>query len=291
MRLGAYRTDHADRVCAVVGEEVVNLKEAAPDLPATTSEILALGADGLAATQAAIDSGKGRRPLADVALTTPVRPQKLFGIGLNYADHAAEANREVPPHPTVFAKMVNCVNGPFDPIQRPAASEQVDYEGELAVVIGRRCRHVSREDAPSVVGGYTINNDVSVRDWQRKTQQWTLGKSFDTHGPLGPWIVTPDELGDPHNVSFRTYVNDELRQESNTSNLIFDCWALIAEISTACTLEPGDVIATGTCSGVGAFHNPPKWLKAGDVVRIEFDGIGAIENPVVEETAASAIAA
>jgi 2-keto-4-pentenoate hydratase/2-oxohepta-3-ene-1,7-dioic acid hydratase in catechol pathway len=182
--------------------------------------------------------------------------------------------------------MINCVTGPYDPIHLPTVSEQLDYEGELAVVIGRRCRHVSRADAPGVVGGYTISNDVSVRDWQRKTQQWTLGKSFDTHGPLGPWIVTPDELGDPHAIGFRTLVNGEVRQQSNTGNLIHDCWALIAEISTACTLEPGDVIATGTCAGVAAFHQPPLWLRAGDVVRIEFDRIGAIENQVVDEPAA-----
>jgi 2-keto-4-pentenoate hydratase/2-oxohepta-3-ene-1,7-dioic acid hydratase in catechol pathway len=233
--------------------------------------------------QEAVDSGRGRRPLANVTLAVPVRPQKYFAIGLNYADHAAEANREIPKFPTVFAKMVNCVNGPHDPIELPPSSVQLDYEAELAIVIGTRCRHVSREDAPGVIGGYTIANDVSVRDWQRKTLQWTLGKSFDTHGPLGPWIVTSDELPDPHELSFRTTVNGEVRQQSNTSNLIFDCWDLIAEISTACTLEPGDVIATGTCSGVAAFFDPPRWLVAGDVVRIEFDGIGAIENRVAEE--------
>ncbi len=283
MRLGAYRGDDGDRACAIVGEEIVDLREAAPDLPEAMGAILALGDAGRRAVQAAVDSGRGRRPLADVTLTAPVRPQKFFGIGLNYADHAAEAKREPTEFPTVFAKMVNSVTGPFDAIHRPSSSVQLDYEGELAVVIGRRCRRVSRDDAPTVVGGYTISNDVSVRDWQRKTQQWTLGKSFDTHGPLGPWIVTPDELADPHDVDFRTYVNGELRQQSNTSNLIHDCWDLIAEISGACTLEPGDVIATGTCSGVAAFHTPPLWLTAGDVVRIEFDGIGAIENRVIEE--------
>jgi 2-keto-4-pentenoate hydratase/2-oxohepta-3-ene-1,7-dioic acid hydratase in catechol pathway len=285
MRLGAYLGDDGgDRACAIAGEEVVDLHEAAPDLPVDTASILALGEAARGALQDAIDSGRGRRPLADVTLTAPVRPQKFFGIGLNYADHAAEANREPTEFPTVFAKMINCVSGPYDPIELPAVSEQLDYEAELAVVIGRRCRHVAREDAPGVVGGYTIANDVSVRDWQRKTQQWTLGKSFDTHGPLGPWIVTPDELGDPHAVSFRTHVSGELRQQSNTSNLIHDCWDLIADISTVCTLEPGDVIATGTCSGVAAFMTPPKWLAVGDVVRIEFDGIGAIENRVVAES-------
>jgi 2-keto-4-pentenoate hydratase/2-oxohepta-3-ene-1,7-dioic acid hydratase in catechol pathway len=265
----------------IVGEEVVDLATAAPELPPTTAAILASGGDGLAAVQAAVDSGRGRRPLTEVTLQAPVRPQKFFGIGLNYLDHAKEAKRELPKFPPVFAKMVNCVNGPYGDIELPAESEQLDYEAELAIVIGTRCRRVSREDAPSVVGGYTIANDVSVRDWQRKTAQWTLGKSFDTSGPLGPWIVTADELPDPHTLPFRTLVNGELRQQSNTSNLIFDCWAVIEEISAACTLEPGDVIATGTCAGVAAFRDPPLWLRAGDVVRIEFDGIGAIENNVV----------
>jgi 2-keto-4-pentenoate hydratase/2-oxohepta-3-ene-1,7-dioic acid hydratase in catechol pathway len=284
MRLATYSDDGADRPCAIVGEELVDLREAAPGLPSTTREILALGEQGLTAVAEAVASGAGRRPLAEARLAAPVAPGKYFAIGLNYADHAAEAKRELPEHPPVFAKMVSCVNGPFDDIQRPAISDQVDYEAELAIVIGRRCRHVSREDAPAVVAGFTIANDVTVRDWQRRTPQWTLGKSFDTHGPLGPWIVTPDELGDPHAIAFRTLVNGEVRQQSNTSELHQDCWALIAEVSTACTLEPGDVIATGTCAGVGAFMEPRGYLSAGDVVRIEFDGIGAIENRVVDET-------
>jgi 2-keto-4-pentenoate hydratase/2-oxohepta-3-ene-1,7-dioic acid hydratase in catechol pathway len=283
MRLGTYRGSTGDRTCAIVGEEIVDLGDAAPDLPDTTSAILASGPAALGAVQVAVDSGLGRAPLSSVTLAAPVRPQKFFGVGLNYADHAAEANREPTEFPTLFAKMINSVNGPYDPIERPACSVQLDYEAELAVVIGTRCRHVDRAEAPRVVGGYTISNDVSVRDWQRKTQQWTLGKSFDTHGPLGPWIVTPDELGDPHALAFRTLVNGEIRQESNTRQMIHNCWDLIAEISTACTLEPGDVIATGTCSGVAAFHTPPRWLVAGDLVRIEFEGIGAIENRVVEE--------
>jgi 2-keto-4-pentenoate hydratase/2-oxohepta-3-ene-1,7-dioic acid hydratase in catechol pathway len=224
-------------------------------------------------------------PLDAVTLLAPVpRPRAIFGIGRNYAAHAAELGNVLPKVPLVFMKLPTSSVPPSGPVRCPAVVEQLDYEAELAVVIGRRCRHVSREDAPGVVGGYTIANDVSVRDWQRKTQQWTLGKSFDTHGPLGPWIVTPDELGDPHAVSFRTHVSGELRQQSNTSNLIHDCWDLIADISTVCTLEPGDVIATGTCSGVAAFMTPPKWLTVGDVVRIEFDGIGAIENRVVAES-------
>ncbi len=281
MRLATYVRDGREAPCAVVGEEIVALSGG--DLPSSTAGILSLGPDGLERVRELIDSGNGRRGLSEVTLGAAVRPLKFYGIGLNYFDHAQEANREPTEYPTVFAKMANTITGPFDDVELPAVSEQLDYEAELAIVIGKRCRNVSIEEAPDVVGGYTITNDFTIRDWQRKTQQWTLGKSFDTHGPLGPWIVTPDELSDPHTIPFRLFVNGEKRQESNTNNLIHNCWKLIAEISVACTLEPGDAIATGTCAGVGAFYKPPKWLKHGDVVRTEFDGIGAMENRIVAD--------
>jgi 2-keto-4-pentenoate hydratase/2-oxohepta-3-ene-1,7-dioic acid hydratase in catechol pathway len=283
MRLGTLVGERGDQPCVIVGEEVIDLSGVAPALPGTVAGILALGAEGADAVAAVVAGTAPRVPLASVWLTAPVRPTKFFGIGLNYADHAAEVNRTPTEFPTVFAKMINSVSGPFDPIHRPAVSVQLDYEGELGVVIGHRCHHVSREQAPSVIGGYLISNDVTVRDWQRLTQQWTLGKSFDTHGPIGPWVVTADELGDPHQLDFRTYVNGEIRQQSNTSQLIHDCFDLVAAISTACTLEPGDIIATGTASGVATGRTPPPWLVAGDVVRIEIDGIGHIENAVIEE--------
>jgi 2-keto-4-pentenoate hydratase/2-oxohepta-3-ene-1,7-dioic acid hydratase in catechol pathway len=285
MRLASYVEAGVEHPGVVVGDRLIDLGATAPGLPATTREILAGGAQALADIRAAVDAGIDSRPLSELTLGPCVRPQKFFGIGLNYFDHAREANREPTEFPTVFAKMVNCVAGPYDPVELPRVSDQLDYEAELALVIGTRCRNVSRDEAPSVVGGYTITNDFTIRDWQRKTQQWTLGKSFDTSGPLGPWLVTPDELPDPHQIAFRTLVNGELRQQSNTNNLIHDCWALIAEISTACTLEPGDVIATGTCAGVGAFRTPPAWLVSGDVVRVEFDGIGAIQNAVIRQPA------
>jgi 2-keto-4-pentenoate hydratase/2-oxohepta-3-ene-1,7-dioic acid hydratase in catechol pathway len=178
------------------------------------------------------------------------------------------------------------VTGPYDEVHRPRVSDQLDYEGELGFVIGRRCRHVSREDAPGVIAGYLAVDDVSVRDWQVRTPQWTLGKSFDTHGPIGPWIVTADELGDPHALDIRTWVNGELRQSSNTANLIYDSYALVEVLSTVCTLEPGDIVATGTPGGVGMLMDPPQLLRAGDVVRVEIEGIGAIENRVVDEPSA-----
>jgi 2-keto-4-pentenoate hydratase/2-oxohepta-3-ene-1,7-dioic acid hydratase in catechol pathway len=164
----------------------------------------------------------------------------------------------------------------------------LDYEGELGFVIGRRCRHVARDDAADVIAGYLVVNDVTVRDWQLRTPTWTMGKSFDTHGPIGPWIVTTDELRDPHQLRLRTWVNDELRQDSNTKQLIFDCFELVEHFSTAFTLEPGDIVATGTPSGVGIVQKPPKLLKDGDVVRIEIEGIGQLENPVIAEPAETA---
>jgi 2-keto-4-pentenoate hydratase/2-oxohepta-3-ene-1,7-dioic acid hydratase in catechol pathway len=159
----------------------------------------------------------------------------------------------------------------------------LDYEGELGVIIGRRCRHVSRQDAAKVIAGYVVVDDVTVRDWQFRIPTWTMGKSFDTHGPIGPWIVTGDELGNPHSLSLRTWVNNELRQSSNTKELIFDCFTLVEHLTTAFTLEPGDVISTGTPGGVGMGMQPPQLLKQGDIVRIEIEGIGEIENTVIAE--------
>ena len=204
-------------------------------------------------------------------------------MGLNYADHAAEAGMDTPQHPMIFNKQSTAAHPPYEPFHLPRVSPALDYEGELAVVIGKRCRHVPRERAPEVIAGYTICNDVSVRDWQLRVPTFTMGKSFDTHCPLGPAIVTPDEIPDPHSLDLRTWVNGELRQSSNTQHLIFDCFTLVEHLSTAFSLEPGDVISTGTPSGVGAVMKPPNFLKAGDVVKIAIDGLGEIENAVIEE--------
>jgi 2-keto-4-pentenoate hydratase/2-oxohepta-3-ene-1,7-dioic acid hydratase in catechol pathway len=221
----------------------------------------------------------------DVRLLAPVQPRKFLAIGLNYADHIAESGMEAPEYPVFFNKQATCVVGPDDDVHMPRVSTLLDYEGELAIVIGRRCRHVPEERAHEVVAGYTICNDVSVRDWQIRSPTMTMGKSFDTHGPLGPWIVTGDELGDPHDLGIRTFVNDELRQNGNTREMIYDCFQQIAHLSEAFTLEPGDVIATGTPAGIGAVRQPfPEGLlKVGDVVRIQIDGIGELRNTVVEE--------
>jgi 2-keto-4-pentenoate hydratase/2-oxohepta-3-ene-1,7-dioic acid hydratase in catechol pathway len=189
----------------------------------------------------------------------------------------------VPDSQVWFNKQVSCIAGPFDHVHLPRASDKLDYEAELGVVIGRRCRHVSAADAPSVIAGYLVCNDVTVRDWQMRSPTMVLGKSFNTHGPLGPWLVTADEVRDPHGLRMRMLVNGEIRQDVRTDEMIYNIWDQIAYLSTVMTLEPGDVLATGTPSGVGGAMEPPKYLVAGDVMRVEIDGVGHIENTVVLE--------
>ncbi len=236
-----------------------------------------------AATAGARETG-ARVPLGAVRLLAPIpRPPKFLAIGFNYQGHLDETGTDAPPFPVFFNKQSTCVTGPFDPIVLPSESDFVDYEGELGVVIAREARRVRAADAAGVVAGYLVVDDVSARDWQFKAPTMTLGKSFDTHGPIGPWLVTPDEVGDPHALSIRTWVNGELLQDGKTSEMLTDTWQQIEILSTACTLEAGDVIATGTPAGVGIVRKPPVQLRAGDVVRIEIDRIGAIENPVVTQ--------
>jgi len=270
------------RVGVVDGDEVAEVAEvAAPD---DVNALLARGPEALAAAGEAALAGGARHPLAGVRLLAPVpKPSKFLAIGLNYLDHLEETGATRPEFPIFFNKQVSCVTGPHDPIHVPVVSGMVDYEGELGVVIGRRCRHVRAADAPGVVAGYLVVNDVSVRDWQFRSPTMTLGKSFDTHGPIGPWLVTPDDVPDPHALSIRTWVNGELMQDGTTADMLSDCWAQIELLSTVCTLEPGDIISTGTPAGVGVARDPQVFLRAGDVVRIEIEGIGAIENPVIDE--------
>jgi 2-keto-4-pentenoate hydratase/2-oxohepta-3-ene-1,7-dioic acid hydratase in catechol pathway len=251
---------------------------------------LAVAAPALDAARRTASGARGRIPLTKVRLDPPIlRPPKFLAIGLNYADHIAESGMPKPEYPVFFNKQSTCVTGPYDPIHRPRVSTLLDYEGELGFVIGRRCRYVPKERAAEVIAGYLVVDDVSVRDWQLRTPTMTLGKSFDTHGPLGPWIVTPDEVGNPHALELRTWVNGELRQRSNTRELVFDCFDQVATLSAAFTLEPGDVVSTGTPGGVGGPAG--KFLVPGDVVRIEIEGIGVIENRVIEEPAGAAFIA
>jgi 2-keto-4-pentenoate hydratase/2-oxohepta-3-ene-1,7-dioic acid hydratase in catechol pathway len=233
--------------------------------------------------QVAAASGTGV-PLSTVHLLAPVqRPGKIFAIGLNYADHIAESKMETPAHQVWFTKAVTSINGPFDPIQIAKDGPYVDYEVELVAVIGKGGRNIKRGDAAAHVFGYCVGNDVTERFWQHRTPQWSLGKSFDTHAPIGPWITTADAVADPHALGLRCFVNGETRQDSNTKNLVVDIWAQIEHLSAAMTLEPGDLIFTGTPGGVGAAMDPRQFLKAGDVVRCEVDGLGAIEASLVAQ--------
>ena len=287
MKLCTFFHAGAARVGVVIDNAVVDLSLAAPELPREMVALLGAGPSALARATAAATSAAARTPLASVKLASPIlRPPKFLAIGLNYADHIAESKAETPKIPVVFTKQPTCVAGPHDAVHLPRASAALDYEGELGFVIGRRCRHVPRARAHEVIAGYVVANDVSVRDWQLRVGQWTMGKSFDTHGPLGPWLTTADEI-DPSGLRLRTWVNGELRQDSNTKHLIFDCAALVEHLSTAFTLEPGDVVATGTPGGVGIAMKPPRLLQAGDVVRVEIEGLGALDNEVVPEPAAT----
>ncbi len=288
MRLVTFTQAGATRVGLLDGEEIVDLRAAAPGLPTEMCAFLEAGDAALDAARNALAAGGSRLPLGDAHLESPVlRPGKILAVGLNYRDHVEEAGQEVPKLPMIFNKQGTSAHPPYDPFHLPRASHVLDYEGELAFVVGKRCRHVPADRASEVIAGYTVCNDVSVRDWQLRVPTWTMGKSFDTHCPLGPAIVTPDELGDPHALDLRTWVNGEPRQSSNTKNLIFDCFALVEHLTTAFTLEPGDVVVTGTPGGVGIAMKPPKLLVAGDVVRIAIDGLGEIENSVIEEPEAT----
>ena len=236
---------------------------------------------------AAAVTAKDRVPLAGVTLLAPVPDARNYlALGGNYRAHAEEAERAGiirSPVQTWFNKQITCINGPYAEIERPWVSEQMDYEGELGVVIGRDCRHVAAADAWDVVAGYVVCNDVSVRDWQMRAPTHTLGKSFDTHGPFGPWIVTRDEIPDVHTLDLRVTVNGEERQHGNTGDMIYRVPAMIEELTTCFTLRAGDILSTGTPSGVGGLMNPPCYLKAGDVVRVEIEKIGHIENRVIDE--------
>jgi 2-keto-4-pentenoate hydratase/2-oxohepta-3-ene-1,7-dioic acid hydratase in catechol pathway len=271
------------RTGVVVGDEVVDLTSPGIGLPGDMLELLRSGPGAIERASDAVSDGP-RLSLDDVRLLAPVpRPAKVLAIGMNYANHIAEIGREPPEYQYWFNKQRTCVVGPGVPIVVPRVSNMVDYEGELAVVIGRRCRYLTVDRAIDVIAGYTVMNDVSVRDWQWRTPTFTIGKSFDTHGPMGPWFVTPDEIRDPQDLALRTWVNGDLRQDSSTSEMIFSVAEQVSYLSTGFTLEAGDVILTGTPAGVGAASDPPRWLVPGDVVRISIEGIGTLENPVVAD--------
>ena len=290
MRLASFSLDGGGAVGAVrhgliVDDEIVDLSDPAVGLPPSMSGLLGLGPDGMARAGRAASGRAARHALGSVRLHAPIPdPPTILAIGMNYGAHVAELGREPPEFQYWFNKQRTSIAGPDDPIVLPIVSTMVDYEGELAMVIGRRCQHIPAARAMEVVAGFTVINDVSARDWQWRTPTFTMGKSFDTHAPCGPWMVTPDELGDPGDLIIRTWVNDELRQDSTTADLIFDCASMIEYLTTAFPLEVGTVIATGTPAGVGAAFDPPKFLADGDVVRIAIGRIGELRNPVVQGT-------
>jgi 2-keto-4-pentenoate hydratase/2-oxohepta-3-ene-1,7-dioic acid hydratase in catechol pathway len=279
MKLCRFTHGHATRIGKVEGDWVVDLSGVA----GVTGSMRALLTD-LPALKPAIEAATGPVfALETVRLEAPiVDPQKFLAIGMNYQAHADEAAAAGIPQPKSqlwFNKQVSCITGPYDGVEVPAASSQVDYEAELGFVIGTRCHDVGEADALSMVAGYLVANDVTARDWQFRSPTYTLGKSFDTHGPIGPWITTADEVADPHALTLHLSVNGVERQRSSTGDMIYDIRAQIAYLSTVMTLEPGDVIITGTPSGVGIASR--SFLQPGDVVRVEVDGLGFIENTFV----------
>ncbi len=281
MKLARFETEGRQRLGVVHDNEVSDL---------TAAGLPFASIDDLIASSRGIDLARKHDigphlPLSEVRLLAPMsRPGKYLAIGMNYQKHLEEADRlgvARSKYQTWFNKQTSCLSGPFDTIE-PGVTEKLDYEVELGIVIGKRAKHVRKEDALGYVFGYFVANDVSARDWQFHSPTFTVGKSFDTHGPIGPWIVTADEIGDPQDLDLRCYVNGELRQSNNTRNMIHRIDEQISYLSRAFTLEPGDLIATGTPEGVGIGMQPPVFLQSGDVVRCEIDGIGTIENRVVE---------
>jgi 2-keto-4-pentenoate hydratase/2-oxohepta-3-ene-1,7-dioic acid hydratase in catechol pathway len=281
MKLCRFEQAGSVRIGKVVGNRVVDLSTV-PGVGASMRDLLARlprlrpALEAAAAPEFALDAVRLLAPIDD--------PQKYLAIGMNYRAHAEEAAAAGIPTPKSqlwFNKQVSCISGPYDPIELPKVSDQLDYEAELAFVIGARCRRVSAAEARRVIGGYLVANDVTVRDWQARSPTFTLGKSFDTHGPVGPWITTDDEIPDPLGLEIRLSVNGEQRQRSSTGDMIYDIYAQVAYLSTVMTLEPGDLIATGTPAGVGIASN--RFLRDGDLVRVEIDSLGAIENRVRAE--------
>jgi len=284
MRLASFIHDGKPRIGVVLKDGMLDLAQVTPKLPPTMKQFLAAGDQAMDIARKAADMDGPRIPFGEFRLRPPIsQPGKILAIGLNYKDHVEEGGRELPKHQIWFNKQHNAINGPAGNIVAPAVSDLLDYEGELCFVIGKRCRHVPKARAHEVIAGYMVGNDVSVRDWQKRSPTMQMGKSFDTHAPTGPWIVTPDEIGDPQNLGLKTWVNDELRQDANTSQMLFDIGDQIEHLTQAFTLDPGDIIFTGTPAGVGFAMDPPGYVKPGDVVRIEIEKVGSIQNKVIEE--------
>ncbi|MNO78479.1 Ureidoglycolate lyase [compost metagenome] len=286
MKLARYSHNGRTSLGKVEGQYLIDLSEVLPSGARDVADIIA-SPDALQAARTLPAHAGNRLPLAEVYLTAPIlRPSKFLALGMNYKDHEEEARKAGVPIPASqvwFSKQVSCINGPFDDVHYPSVCEMLDYEAELGVVIGKPGRHISEEQALEHVAGYFVANDVSARDWQGKSPTWTLGKSFDTHGPIGPWIVTADEIADPQALNIRLQVNGQTRQQSSTARMTYSIARQIAYLSQVMTLQTGDILITGTPAGIGLGMNPPGLLAVGDVVRVEIDGIGHIENRIVAE--------
>jgi 2-keto-4-pentenoate hydratase/2-oxohepta-3-ene-1,7-dioic acid hydratase in catechol pathway len=280
MRFVTFHHDNHDHAGVLLGDKVVSLAEAGFQ---SVLDIVSAGSAALQLVKDAILTGPDFS-LAQVRLLAPIpRPTKIICIGLNYRDHAIESKMEIPKTPTVFSKYPSCTIGSGDAIVLPKNSEKPDYEAELAVVIAKNGRHIAAEHWREYVFGYMCLNDVSARDFQMATTQWMIGKTFDTFAPMGPSLVTADEIADPHALDISLTINGETLQHSNTKELIFRIPELIAYLSSVFTLEPGDIISTGTPSGVGFSYKPPRWLKPGDNVVVKIEGLGELSNPCVAE--------
>jgi len=286
MKLVTFKSDDNEGIGSLELDAIIPFKEE-PSLPIDMLSFLEAGDTAIKKAEDLCKNPKSKISFSEVKLLAPIsRPPKIIAIGLNYADHleevrAAGREMETPVVPMIFNKQSLSATGPYEDIHDPKVSEMLDFEGELTFVIGKKCRHVPKEKAHEVIAGYTIANDLSVRDWQLRVPTFTIGKSFDTHCPFGPAIVTPDEISDPHNLDLITEVNGEQRQSSNTKHLIFNCFDLVEHLSTAFTLEPGDLVLTGTPGGVGVIEG--KFLKKGDVIKISISELGHIENKVIDE--------
>jgi 2-keto-4-pentenoate hydratase/2-oxohepta-3-ene-1,7-dioic acid hydratase in catechol pathway len=279
MKLVTYRSDRGPRVAGLRGSDVIDLNDADPALPSCAKALLALGPEAVARAEKAMPNG---RPVpGPLTLLPPVpNPEKIVCIGLNYADHARETKAAIPACPVVFNKFPTALLPHQAAVRLPRVSQQVDYEAELVVVIGRGGRFIPESEARSHVAAYTCGNDVSARDWQKEKPggQWLAGKSFDTFAPCGPWMVTADEIPDPGKLAIKLRLNGQVMQDSNTAELIFSVDHLVSYISQICTFKPGDLIYTGTPSGVGAGRQPPVYLKRGDWTEVEIERIGVLHN-------------
>ncbi len=285
MRLVTYEAKGNARVGVLDGDEIVDLKAIAPDLPDTLKAVIAAGLPAGLADRVRGAPAKARIKRSNAKLLLPISdPGKIVCVGLNYHDHAAETGQAVPTFPPLFLRATTSLAGPEEPMVVPKVSEELDFEAELTIVIGRTCRHVSQAEALDYVFGYTCFNEGSVRYYQRKSTQWTGAKNFDRTGPLGPWITTADEVpAGADGLRVRTVLNGEVMQDASTAGMIFKCAEIVSTISSIMTLEPGDLIPTGTPAGVGMGRKPPIWLKPGDVVTVSVEGIGELTSGVVAE--------